>query len=397
MRFTFAIAGLVAAVLVLGGCNASLEDMAPKAERQLPQSILNQMQARGMAKTSPIMIRIFKEEDELEVWKQRDNGRYDIIATYEICTWSGKLGPKFTEGDRQAPEGFYSVRPHQMNPRSNYHLAFNMGFPNAYDRANGRTGQHLMVHGACSSAGCYSMEDGQIEQIYAFARDSFRGGQTEFQVQAFPFRMTAANMARYRDDPNFEFWQMLKEGYDHFEITRVPPKVDVCNRRYVFNSYAENGRDFSPTAACPPMTQPEALQTAYRAHQSSFDTAFQAAVAEATSTQPASPTITGLSEARQVADWSRRRARGESVSRLPPNMSQPVATAVAAAPATPAPVAAAASTPPPQVASAPETVRQDTTEAGAPIPSENPLRASADSEPTDMRGRLGRLLGMFSN
>ena len=368
--------------------------MAPKAERQLPQSILNQMQARGMAKTSPIMVRIFKEEDELEVWKQRDNGRYDLIASYEICTWSGKLGPKFTEGDRQAPEGFYAVRPHQMNPRSNYHLAFNLGYPNAYDRANGRTGQHLMVHGACSSAGCYSMEDGQIEQIYAFARDSFRGGQTEFQVQAFPFRMTAANMARYRDDPNFEFWQMLKEGYDHFEITRVPPKVDVCNRRYVFNSYAEDGRDFSPTAMCPPMTQPESLQTAYRAHQNSFDAAFQAAVAEATSSQPASAAITGPSEARQVADWSRRRARGESVSRLPPNMSQPAPTAVAA---TPAPVAPVASTPASQVASAPETMRQDATDAGAPLPADNPLRAGADSQPTDMRGRLGRLLGMFGN
>ena len=401
MKFTFAFAGLLAAGLVLGGCNASLEDIAPKAERSLPQSIVNQMQARGMSKTSPIMVRIFKEEDQLEVWKQRDNGRFDIIATYEICTWSGKLGPKFTEGDRQAPEGFYTVRSHQRNPRSSYHLAFNLGFPNAYDRANGRTGQHLMVHGACSSAGCYSMEDGPIEQIYAFARDAFRGGQTEFQVQAFPFRMTAANMARYRDDPNFEFWKMLKEGYDHFEITRVPPKIDVCDRRYVFNSYPENGRQFQPTAACPPMTQPEALVTAYRNHQRSFDAAFQSAVEEATSTKPASPTIAGQSEARQVAEWSRRRARGESVSRQPPNMSQPAATAIAAAPAqaTPAPVATAAAetTPTAEVAAAPETVRQDTTMAGAPVPAENPLRASVQVESADKRGRLGRLLGMFGN
>lgn len=397
MKLTFAIAGLVAAGLVLGGCNASLEDIAPKAERPLPQSIINQMQARGMSKTSPIMIRIFKEEDQLEVWKQRDNGRYDVIATYDICTWSGKLGPKFTEGDRQAPEGFYTVRPHQMNPQSNYHLAFNMGFPNAFDRANGRTGQHLMVHGACSSAGCYSMEDGPIEQIYAFARDSFRGGQTEFQVQAFPFRMTAANMARYRNDPNFEFWKMLKEGYDHFEITRVPPKVDVCDRRYVFNAYPENGRDFSPTAACPPMAQPETLVTAYQTHKRNFEAAFQTAVEQATSTKPASSSISGLAEARQVADWSRRRARGESVSRLPPNMSQPAPTAIAAAPATPAPVAAAAAQPAPQVASTPETVRQDTTVAGAPVPAENPLRVSAQSEPSDKRSRLGRLLGMFGN
>ena len=122
-----------------------------------------------------------------------------------------------------------------MNPNSNYHLAFNIGYPNAYDRANGRTGSNLMVHGACSSSGCYSMTDAQMEEIYAFGRDAFRGGQTEFQIEAFPFRMTAANMARYRGDPNYKFWEMLKEGYDHFEITKVPPKVDVCEKRYVFN------------------------------------------------------------------------------------------------------------------------------------------------------------------
>ena len=124
------------------------------------------------------MARIFKEEGKLEIWKQKTNGRYDLIASYDICKWSGKLGPKYTEGDRQAPEGFYTVRPAQMNPQSNYHLAFNIGYPNAYDRANGRSGANLMVHGACSSSGCYSMTDAQIEQIYAFGRDAFQGGQT---------------------------------------------------------------------------------------------------------------------------------------------------------------------------------------------------------------------------
>ena len=194
-----------------------------------------------MSRTSPIMARIFKEEGKLEIWKQKTNGRYDLIASYDICKWSGKLGPKFIEGDRQAPEGFYTVRPAQMNPNSSYHLSFNIGYPNAYDRAHGRTGANLMVHGACSSSGCYSMTDAQIEQIYAFGRDAFQGGQTEFQIQAFPFRMTAANMARYRNDPNFEFWKMLKEGYDQFEITKVPPKVDVCEKRYVFNQVPEGG------------------------------------------------------------------------------------------------------------------------------------------------------------
>jgi len=187
-------AGFVIAALGLAGCSeSSVSDFAPQyANRQLPDKVLATMKAKGMNKNAPIMARIFKEENTVEIWKQKTNGRYDIIATYPICKWSGKLGPKYTEGDRQAPEGFYTVRPAQMNPRSNYHLAFNIGYPNAYDRANGRTGSNLMVHGACSSSGCYSMNDPQIEEIYAFGRDAFQGGQTEFQIQAFPFRMTAA-------------------------------------------------------------------------------------------------------------------------------------------------------------------------------------------------------------
>ena len=134
-----------------------------------------------------------------------------------------------------------------------------------------------MVHGACSSSGCYSMTDAQIEEIYAFARDAFRGGQTEFQIEAFPFRMTAANMARYQGDPNYKFWEMLKQGYDHFEITKVPPKVDVCEKRYVFNQVADGNAAFSPTGVCPPSTTPPALETAYQSYRASDQAAFEAA------------------------------------------------------------------------------------------------------------------------
>ncbi len=122
-----------------------------------------------------------------------------------------------------------------------------MGFPNAYDRANGRSGQNLMVHGACSSSGCYSMTDESVSEIYAFGRDAFKGGQRDFQVQAFPFRMTAANMARYKNDQNYPFWKMLKQGYDYFEANKVPPKVDVCEKRYVFNVATADGQPLSPT------------------------------------------------------------------------------------------------------------------------------------------------------
>jgi len=311
-------AGFVVAALLLAGCNGSIEDIAPKANQELPQKLVDLMKSKGMSTSSPIMVRLFKEEGQFEVWKQKGDGGYGLIASYPICKWSGQLGPKFIEGDRQAPEGFYTIRPSQMNPQSKYYLSFNIGFPNAYDRAHNRTGANLMVHGACSSSGCYSMNDAQVAQIYAFARDAFRGGQEAFQLEAFPFRMTAANMARYRNDPNYEFWKMLKQGYDQFEVAHLPPKVDVCEGRYVFNEIAAEGQSFpaSPNGACPAMARSPAMAAATTAYDKKYDAAFADAVR--TKAAPPSATIDGMKEASLVADWSRRRGRGERVSLQPP-------------------------------------------------------------------------------
>jgi len=236
-RALLAPAVTVAAV-ALAGCNAENVVMSGRAQAPLSPQMLSLIESKQMDKGSPILVRIFKQEAELEVWKLNQDGQYALLKTYPICRWSGKLGPKRKEGDRQAPEGFYSITPAQMNPQSNYYLAFNTGYPNAYDRAWGRTGSELMVHGDCSSRGCYAMTDEQIQEIYALARESFFGGQKEFQLQAFPFRLTALNMAKHRNDPNFAFWKMLKEGYDHFEATRQEPKVAVCEKRYVFDAVA---------------------------------------------------------------------------------------------------------------------------------------------------------------
>ena len=281
---------IVAGATALAGCQTS-DVLALKANAPLPEDVKSFMSANGMTPSSPIMIRLFKDEAVLEVWKQKDTGRYALVKSYEICAYSGKPGPKIREGDRQAPEGFYNISRHLLNPDSRYHLAFNMGYPNTYDRSNGRTGSNLMIHGSCSSAGCYSMTDDNIAEIYAFAREALRGGrQDAFQVQAFPFRMTPENMAKHRDDPNFEFWQMLKEGYDHFELTKQPPKVDVCGRRYVFNAMPEEG-EFRATASCPPMSMPSNLQMAYQTLQSQHALAFDKAVArlESGASQQSSP------------------------------------------------------------------------------------------------------------
>jgi murein L,D-transpeptidase YafK len=160
------------------------------------------------------------------------------------------------------------------------------------------------------------MTDEQIEQIYAFGRDAFRGGQPELQIEAFPFRMTAANLARYRKDPNYEFWKNLKEGYDYFEITKVPPKVDVCDRRYVFNQEPAPGQTFNPTGPCPLSTQPDSLKVAYQSYQKTYDAAF--ATAAGSSTPQPKASIGGPKEAALVSEWTRKRARGERVPMEPP-------------------------------------------------------------------------------
>jgi murein L,D-transpeptidase YafK len=231
-----------------------------------------------MPRESPILVRIFKEESELDVWKQNAEGKYALLKTYPICRWSGELGPKVKEGDRQAPEGFYTITPGQMNPNSNYYLAFNLGFPNAYDKANDFSGAFLMVHGDCSSAGCYAMTDEQIQEIYALGRDSFLGGQKSFQVQAYPFRMTALNMARHRNNPYMPFWRMIKEGNDHFEVTKAEPHVDVCDKRYVFDARAPGNAStppvFHPREKCPAYEIPESIASAVKAKQASDDRAF---------------------------------------------------------------------------------------------------------------------------
>jgi murein L,D-transpeptidase YafK len=231
-----ALLGAAAALLLalaIAGCSS-----APPPKRVKTGSVsvatVGLMREHDMERAAPILIRVFKEEATLEVWKQDRTGRYVLLRSYPICRFSGRLGPKIREGDRQAPEGFYTISPKSLNPWSRNHLAFNIGFPNALDRALGRTGSHLMVHGGCNSVGCYAMTHKRIEEIYALAREAMQGGQQTILFQAFPFRMTAENMARHADNPNAPFWRDLKQGHDIFDATGEPPRVFACDGRYAF-------------------------------------------------------------------------------------------------------------------------------------------------------------------
>jgi murein L,D-transpeptidase YafK len=234
MMKRFALAASL--VLALTACqDDNLSRGSTRHLTPIPSATMALMSTKGMSKDDPILVRAYKKESELEVWKRGSNGKYALLKTYPICRWSGQLGPKTREGDRQVPEGFYTVTPAQMNPNSAYYLSFDTGYPNAFDRSFGRNGGDIMVHGACSSRGCFAMTDQNIAEIYAIAREALSAGQRGFQFQSYPFRMTAENVAKHRLDPNIGFWKNLKEGSDTFEVTKDELRVAVADKRYLFN------------------------------------------------------------------------------------------------------------------------------------------------------------------
>ncbi len=373
VRALITSAALAAGVL-LAGCNSDEISLAnnAKANQPVPPKLLADMTAKDMDLQSPMLVRLFKQEAELEVWKQDRSGRYALLKTYPICRWSGDLGPKVREGDRQAPEGFYSITPGQMNPQSQFYLAFNMGYPNAFDKALGRTGSQLMVHGDCSSRGCYAMTDEQIAEIYSLGRESFFGGQRAFQVQAYPFKMTPVNMAKHRNNPNMPFWKMIKQGWDHFEVTRQEPKVDFCEKKYVFDAQkapdAKREPVFDASAKCPAYVIPEEVADAVREKQQEDAAATAKLISRGTPVARANPGIdggmhrvfaaklpdgnTGMSEGGEGQSLSLAaltRAPGTIPSHVNPprgpvtSPDQPLMASMAPAPAAPAPATRVAS------------------------------------------------------
>lgn len=208
--------------------NANLADVRERVTGPLSA----QLEAKDFKFGAPVFIRIFKDERKLEVWL-KSGDTFKPFRTYDVCAYSGELGPKLQEGDEQAPEGFYSVGMSQLNPESKYHLSFDLGYPNAYDRAHNRTGSFLMIHGKCVSIGCYAMTDRSIEEIYLMVEAALKGGQASVPVHIFPFVMTDKNLTEHAGSPWSDFWKNLAEGYEIFETSQVPPKVSVAGGRYI--------------------------------------------------------------------------------------------------------------------------------------------------------------------
>ncbi len=315
---------LVAAVLIATAPAQAEIGTSAKALAPIPSATLSLMAARDTAPGAPILMRSFKKEGELEVWKRASNGRYVLLKMFPICRWSGQLGPKQKQGDRMTPEGFYSITTRQLNPNSAYHLSFDLGFPNAYDRAHGATGSYLMVHGICSSMGCYAMTSSQISEIYALAREAFLGGQGAFQFQAYPFRMTARNMARARQERHIDFWRQLKEGYDRFEATGGEPNVGVAGGRYVFAPFRDAGREALAQARLKDETDKTAklVEDGSAAVRITYADGGQHASYAALS-RAGAPELGGVSRPEALA------AAGREIVIVPPRLKPPVAVAAA--------------------------------------------------------------------
>ena len=211
------------------------KERAEKAAENVRPGLERDLAAVGLKFGDPVFIRAFKEEQQLDFYvRNRVTKKFDLFRTYKIAGTSGNPGPKQLEGDWQVPEGFYFVPPEAMNPNSLFHLSFNIGYPNAFDQSLNRTGTAIMVHGNCVSIGCLAMTDEKVEEIYTLCDAAHRGGQAFFRVHLFPFRMTEEHMRSAVGNEWEEFWKNLREGYDLFDRSHIPPDVSVENGKYVF-------------------------------------------------------------------------------------------------------------------------------------------------------------------
>lgn len=229
---------------------AAAEGNLPLAGTPDLSKLTERLAEKGLKIGSPVLLRAFKSESEFEVWVRRDE-QYVRFATYPVCHWSGTLGPKLHEGDKQTPEGFYTVTKQQMRHVGRWPRSLDLGFPNVLDQVLARNGSHILVHGGCSSVGCFAMTNAVIEEIYSLVEQAVGSGQTFVPVHVFPFRLTEANLEQQKDSPWTSFWTNLKEGYDFVERTKLVPKVSVCDGRYRFQNMAlQEGSDTGPLAAC---------------------------------------------------------------------------------------------------------------------------------------------------
>jgi murein L,D-transpeptidase YafK len=211
---------------------------------------------------APVFIRIFKETSTLEVWMQK-GARFALYERFSICKWSGDLGPKLEEGDRQSPEGVYSITMDDLRVNLRWHRAMDVNFPNAYDAANGRTGSGILIHGKCSSIGCFALTDESVERVYDLVAAALEAGQARVPVHIFPFPLTSKALAANAGHPAIAFWRGLRPAYAAFELDRLPPQAKLCGADYAFSSpRSTRARVRTEAAKCPPLAPKPTLVAA---------------------------------------------------------------------------------------------------------------------------------------
>ncbi len=227
----------------------------PASEDDQPSPLEQDLAGKGFRLGAPAFIRIFKADSSLELWMLR-RGRFDLYKRYTICKWSGVLGPKLHEGDRQSPEGVYFITGGDLIVNARWHRAMNVGFPNTHDQALGLTGSGILIHGKCRSVGCFALTDGVVEDVYEIVEAALEAGQPRIPVHIFPFELTRERLAAVTDGAWSDFWQQLKRGYDLFMRDRLPPRTFVCNGRYAFQSRREPVVSLAGNSVCAPVTRP---------------------------------------------------------------------------------------------------------------------------------------------
>ncbi|HHF7374551.1 L,D-transpeptidase family protein [Legionella bozemanae] len=136
---------------------------------------------------SDIALLAFKSERKIELWAKNSNKAWKHIHDYSLTGFSGRLGPKLRENDKQIPEGVYRLV--NFNPFSSMHLSMMINYPNNFDRQKGyqdgrrNLGNNIFIHGKNLSVGCLAVGDLAIDQLFILAR---RVGLSNIQVIIAP-------------------------------------------------------------------------------------------------------------------------------------------------------------------------------------------------------------------
>ena len=236
---------------------ASLIDKSPSSIAAVKEGLLTEeFAARGLKLGSPVFLRVYKQSSKMEVWVAQ-GPRYALFKTYRICRWSGGLGPKMFEGDRQSPEGLYHITAEDLIVNPRWHRAMNINYPNRFDVVNGRGGSGILIHGKCGSVGCFAIQDNNVEEVYDAVRAALQNGQVSIPVLALPFSFATYAPAVEDTLRLNEFWSDLRRADILFNRDRVPPTAWVCDGRYYFaDRRGDSHRHAVHLPGCKPLDKP---------------------------------------------------------------------------------------------------------------------------------------------